>query len=97
MCDDAPGTYFGMCDVFRRVNRDNVQITYQHTNTGYATRPGGLVPTITVQIIGLNFQFIFLDDIMGLFNNAADLNQIPIPGLTTTLIAEDMRAGAPTF
>lgn len=95
-CGDPPGTYFGMCDVFQRIRTQNVQIIYQHTNTGYASRPGGLVPTITVQIIGLNFQFIFLDDIMGIFGNP-NLNQIAIPGLTSTLIAEDMRSGAPSF
>lgn len=95
-CNDPPGTYFGMCDIFKRVTINNVEVEYQHTKTGYTTRPGGLVPTITVRIIGLNFQFIFLDDIMGIFGNG-DLNQVPIPGLVTTMIAEDMRAGAPTF
>ena len=95
-CDDPPGEYFGMCDIYNRITTDNVRVTYEHTGVGYSTRPGGLVPTITVEIIGLNFQFIFLDDIMGIFNEQ-DLNQVPIPGLLTTMIAEDMRPGAPTF
>lgn len=95
-CKDPPGQYFGMCDIYDRIGTDNVRVTYEHTDVGYSTRPGGLVPTITVEIIGINFQFIFLDDIMGLFNEQ-DLNQVPIPGLLTTMIAEDMRPGAPTF
>lgn len=89
-CGDPPGTYFGMCDIFSRVRERNVEVIYQHTRTGYATRPGGLVPTITLQLVGIDFQFVFLDDLLG-FNN------VPIPGLVTTMIAEDMRSGAPTF
>lgn len=95
-CKDRPGQYFGMCDIYERIGTENVRVTYEHTGAGYSTRPGGLVPTVTVEIIGLNFQFIFLDDIMGIFNEQ-DLNQVPIPGLLTTMIAEDMRPGAPTF
>lgn len=95
-CQDGPGQYFGMCDIYKRIGTANVKVTYQDSGAGYATRPGGLVPTVKVEIVGLNFQFIFLDDIMGLFSQN-DLNQVPIPGLLTTMIAEDMRAGAPTF
>lgn len=89
-CGDAPGTYLGMCDIFNRVDVQNVQITYEHTFVGYGSRPGGLVPTITLQLVDLNFEFIFLDDLLG-------LNQVAIPGLRTTMIAEDMRTAAPNF
>ncbi len=89
-CSDDPGTYFGMCDMYNRVEPENVRVTYTHTDTGYATRPGGLVPTITLELIGLNFEFVFLDDLLG-------LGPVQIPGLTTTMIAEDMNTDAPSF
>ena len=95
-CNDGHGRYFGMCDVYKRITPANVRVTYEHTNAGYATRPGGLVPTITVEIINLNFEFILLDNVLGIFTNR-NLDQIPIPGLLTTSIAEDMRPGAPNF
>lgn len=89
-CKDPPGTYFGMCDIFDRIAPENVQVTYDNTLAGYAGRPGGIVPTIALQITGLNFQFVFLDDLL-------DFGAVPIPGLRTTMIAEDMRTSAPTF
>ena len=89
-CLDPPGTYFGMCDMFSRIEPGNVRVTYTHTDTGYATRPGGLVPTITLELTGLDFEFIFLDNLLG-------LGPVQIPGLRTTMIAEDMNTAAPSF
>ena len=55
---------------------------------GFAAR-GGPVPTVTVSLQGLTFQFVFLGGLMGLGN-------ISIPPLTTTITGEDLSSNAPS-
>ena len=76
--------YAGMCDVFARVRPQNVIVTYQQTGLGFAGRPGGPVPTITLELTGLTFNFIFLRGILG-------LGPITMPPMRTTATAEDMK------
>jgi Flp pilus assembly protein TadG len=80
-----PSGYFsGMCDVFSRVTPANVEVEYRQTGLGFAGRPGGPVPTVTVRLRNnLPFQFFFLGGLMG-FNN------IPIPPMTTVITGEDL-------
>jgi TadE-like protein len=78
-CATATAYCLGMNKVFPRVQAQNVVISYASTGLGYAGRPGGPVPTISVSIANLPFQFYFLN-----FAN------IPIPGLTTTVTGEDL-------
>jgi hypothetical protein len=78
-----------MCDVFYRVQPANVTVTYMYSGLGFAGRIGGPVPTITVELQGLNFQFFFLGGLMG-FNNIA------IPTMRTTITGEDLSSVAPT-
>ena len=88
-CSDATNFYnAGMCDVFSRITPANVVISYTQTGLGYAGRPGGPVPTITISIRNLPFQFFFLGGLMG-------FNRIPIPALTTSITAEDLSSGIP--
>jgi hypothetical protein len=88
-CSDARNFYnAGMCDVFSRITPANVVISYTQTGLGYAGRPGGPVPTITLSIRDLPFQFFFLGGLMG-------FNRIQIPALTTSMTAEDLSSGAP--
>lgn len=88
--DNTTGFYTaGMCDIFSRILPANVVITYAQTGLGYAGRPGGPVPTITVSLQNLTFQFVFLDGLMGFGN-------IQIPALTTTITGEDLSSSAPT-
>lgn len=90
-CTDAASIYeAGMCDIFPRIADANVIIEYVQTGLGFAGRPGGPVPTITVSIGDLPFQFFFLSGILG-FDN------IQIPASTTSMAAEDMSSGAPSF
>jgi hypothetical protein len=90
-CSDASSFYrSGMCDIFSRITAANVVIVYAQTGLGYAGRPGGPVPTITISIEKLPFQFFFLSGIMG-------FDKIQIPALTTSITAEDMASGAPGF
>jgi hypothetical protein len=82
--DNTPG----MCDVFSRIQPSNVKITYQQTGLGFAGRPGGPVPTITVELTGLTFNFVFLNGLMG-------FAPIPMPPMKTTATGEDMCSSAP--
>lgn len=75
----------GMCNYFSSIAPQNVVIRYQYTGLGYAGRPGGPVPTITVSVTGISYSFIFLNGLMG-FGNA------PVPALATTVTGEDLNA-----
>ena len=90
-CSDAKsGDGVGMCDIFSRITPTNVKIVYAQTGLGYAGRPGGPMPTITVSIQNLPFQFYFLGGLMGFRN-------LQIPASTTSITAEDLSSRAPTF
>lgn len=88
-CSDATSFYdTGMCDVFPDIQPANVRVSYIYSGLGFAGRPGGPVPTITVELVNLNFRFFFLGGIMG-FGNLA------IPNMTTTITGEDLSSAAP--
>lgn len=75
----------GMCNYFSNINSaQRVEIKYEHTALGYAGRPGGPVPTITVSLTGISYNFIFLNSLMGFVG-------APVPALATTVTGEDLR------
>ncbi len=78
----------GMNDLFGRIQAQHVVVAYAYSGLGYAGRPGGQVPTITVSLQNLQFQFFFLGGLMG-FNNLA-IQSI------TTITGEDLSSAAPT-
>jgi hypothetical protein len=85
-CTDATSYYsIGMCDILSSITAANVRIVYTQTGLGYAGRPGGPVPTITVSLQDLQFQLFFLSYLLG--------RSIPIPAMTTTITAEDLCSG----
>jgi len=89
-CSDATNVYnAGMCDVFSRIAPANVVISYTQTGLGFAGRPGGPVPTITISLQNLPFEFFFLGGLLG-------HSRIQIPRLTTSITAEDLSSGAPS-
>jgi hypothetical protein len=90
-CTDASNFYnTGMCDVLPRISPSNVVIIYAQTGLGFADRPGGPVPTITVSLQNLSLQLLFLGGVLG-------LNDLQMPALTTSITAEDMSSSAPPF
>jgi Flp pilus assembly pilin Flp len=90
-CSDAKSAdQVGMCDIFPRITPANVKILYAQTGLGYAGRSGGPMPTITVSIQNLPFQFYFLGGLIGFRN-------LQIPASTTSVTAEDLSGRAPTF
>jgi len=84
-CNDATSFYkVGMCDIFPPITAANVKVAYSHTGLGYAGRAAGPVPTITVSLQNLNFQFLFL-------NGFATRT---MPSFATTITGEGLLSGA---
>lgn len=73
----------GMRTIFERIRPENVVVRYTHTGLGFAGRPGGPVPTITLELIDLQFELIFLGSLMG-------FGPIQIPPMQTTMTGEDL-------
>jgi TadE-like protein len=87
-CSDATSLYYaGMCDIFPRITAANVVIVYAQTGLGYVGRPNGPVPTISITLQNLPFQFYFLGGLMG-------LSKINIPAMAS-IGGEDLSSGAP--
>ena len=78
-----------MCDIFPRIGPANVVVVYTQTGLGFVGRPGGPVPTVTVALQNLPFEFFFLGALMR-------FNKVPMPALTTSITAEDLSSGAPS-
>jgi hypothetical protein len=88
-CGNATSIYTaGMCDFFPRILPANVVIRYEYTGLGYAGRPGGPVPTITVTLQNMPFQFYFLGALRAFSNRQI----API----ATETGEDLSSSAPT-
>ena len=85
----GPDGYPGMCDIFSRITPANVRITYTHTGLGFAGRPGGPVPTITLELTGLTYSFVFLNALLR-------FPPITIPAMRTTITGEDLSTAAPS-
>ena len=89
-CGDSTTLYTtGMCDIFPRIAPANVEIIYEQTGLGYAGRPGGPVPTITVRLQNITFEFFFLGGLLGFGN-------LTIPPMSTTITGEDLSSSAPS-
>jgi hypothetical protein len=78
----------GMCDIFDRITPENVSIEYENTGLGFAGRPGGPVPTITLRLTGLTFELVGLGDLIG-------IPEITMPDFLVTMTGEDLNASAP--
>ena len=85
--DPVVGQLPGMCAIFSRITPQNVVVTYEETGLGFCGRPGGPVPTITVQLTGLTFDWIFMDVLVPGIGDVVQL-----PGLRTTVTGEDLKS-----
>jgi hypothetical protein len=82
-CGNASAYYtIGMCNLLPSITPANVVIVYTQTALGYAGRPGGPVPTITVSLRNMHFHFFFLTPLLGV--------HIAMPPMTTTVTAQDL-------
>jgi TadE-like protein len=100
-CDPTTNLYLrGMCHMFLGHRSptdataplfgiDNVEVIYADTGLGFAYRSAGPIPTITVRLRNLPFQFFFLSGIMGFAN-------IQIPAQATAITGEDLSLVGPS-
>lgn len=87
-CTDATNYYSaGMCDIFSPIAAANVRVVYSQTGLGYAGRPSGPVPTITVSLQNLAYQFFFLNGLRGFAN-------FTMPTFATTMTGEALSSAA---
>jgi TadE-like protein len=90
------GIFDKMRDVFPRLQRQNVQISYQTNGLGFVGRPDGLPMNVTVSIRCMTHQFYFLGPLMNwAFAAPAGCPAgtpvgVSIPSFATTLPSEDM-------
>ena len=82
-CPTAVQRYPAMCQIFPRIAPQNVIVEYTQTGLGFAGRPGGPLPSITVRLTGLDFDFVVLNSLLG-------LPRISMSGLAATTTAEDL-------
>jgi hypothetical protein len=88
-CPTAPVAVTPMCAVFPRLRPEHVEIDYVQTGLGFAGRPGsagragGAVPTITVRLTNLTFDFVVLNRLLG-------LPPLAMGGLSATATGEDL-------
>ena len=78
----------GMCDIFPRITPANMVIVSAQTGLGYADRPGGPMPTISVS--NLPFQFFFLRGLMC-------FRDLQIPASTISTSTQDLASHAAAF
>jgi Flp pilus assembly protein TadG len=83
-CPTTAQRYPPMCQIFPRITPQNVIVEYTQTGLGFAGRPGGPLPSITIRLTGLDFNFVVLDSLIG-------LTAIPMTGLSASSPAEDLR------
>jgi Flp pilus assembly protein TadG len=80
----------GMCNFFPRLTTvQNVEVRYQHTGLGYAGRPGGPVPTVTVRIVNMQYQFLLLGFAVNLLPGFT--STVNLPSFATTVTGEDLK------
>jgi Flp pilus assembly protein TadG len=87
-CTTATSYYTaGMCNMFGSITPAHVKVVYSQTGLGFAGRAAGPVPTITVSIENLQFQYFFLGGLMQLAN-------MTMPPLSTTITGEGLSSAA---
>ena len=86
---EAPGTHMGVCNYFSNVKGNNLVVRYQYTGMGYAGRPGGPVPSVTVSLRNMQYQYFFLGGFIG-------VSTLNMPSFATTVTGEDLNSLAPS-
>ncbi len=87
VCGPTEKARRGICDVYRRVGPENVEIEYRNSGLGRAGNPASPAPIITVTLKDLEFDFAVLR-----YFTPDSLRTMP--PIRVSVMAEDMRSGA---
>lgn len=85
-----------MAKIYPQIGPEDVVITYHNIGLGFIGRPGGaVVPSVTVSLRNLTYDFILLDVAVSIVSfGAIDVNDIIYPSFSATLTGEDLSDGA---
>lgn len=72
-----------MCHVLPALRPENVVVEYVQTGLGYAGRPGGPVPTITIRLVGLPLRWVVIGRLFG-------IDDVQLPAVSTSATGEDL-------
>ena len=81
------GTVLSMCDVLPAIRPENVVVEYVQTGLGFAGRPGGPVPTITIRLEDLPIRWVLIGAIFG-------LDDVALPPISTSTTGEDLNSAS---
>jgi hypothetical protein len=88
-CTAATSVYaMGMCNMLPAIAATNVKVRYEQTGLGFAGRPGGPAPTVTVSLQNFPFRFFFLGGLLGFGN--ININ------VSSSITGEDLSSSAPS-
>ena len=80
------GVNGSMCVFMPTLQESNIVVKYQNTGMGYAGRQSGPIPTITVSLKNVSYNFLFL-------NSLLKLTSLSFPArATSTVTGEDLKA-----
>ena len=85
-----------MAEIYPEIGPANVVITYRNIGLGFIARPGGaVVPSVTVSLRNLKYDFILLDVAVLIVSfGTIDMQDIIYPSFSATLTGEDLSDGA---
>jgi hypothetical protein len=85
-----------MAGIYPAIGPEDVVIEYHNIGLGFVGKPGGsVVPTVTVRLRNLTYDFILLDVAVSIVSfGAVDINDIIYPSFSATLTGEDLSDGA---
>ena len=80
-----------MQQIYPSITAANVVVEYLHMSLGFVGRPCGPVPSVTVRLQNMAFDFIVIDAILSLVSGGTGLPaSITMPGFTATMVGEDL-------
>ncbi|MCZ6742066.1 MAG: TadE/TadG family type IV pilus assembly protein [Alphaproteobacteria bacterium] len=79
--------------IFPRIAAENVSVEYLFMELGFAGRPCGPVPSVTVRLQNMNFDFIVIDSLLTLVAGGSGLGpSMAMPSFTATMTGEDLKS-----
>ncbi|MCZ6495175.1 MAG: hypothetical protein O6924_03245, partial [Alphaproteobacteria bacterium] len=80
-----------MRKIFPRIAASNVAVEYYFMGLGFVGRPCGPVPSVTVRLQNMNFDFIVIDALLNVFFAGGGFaSSLAMPSFTATMTGEDL-------
>ncbi len=80
-----------MQQIYPSITAANVVVEYTSMSLGFVGRPCGPVPSVTVRLQNMAFDFIVIDAILSLVKGGTGLPaSITMPSFTATMVGEDL-------